>query len=132
MAKNTTGSCLCRRVTYEVIGELREIMLCHCSQCRKTSGHYVAATSCPTNKLIVAGENALSWFQSSDNAKRAFCSTCGSNLFWRPGDGKSTSIFAGTIDGDTGLRTVNQLYPENKGDYYDLPNVTVIDQNPIK
>ncbi len=39
-----TGSCLCGAVTYEVRGDLRPSVACHCSQCRKTSGHYWSAT----------------------------------------------------------------------------------------
>ncbi|WP_442475962.1 GFA family protein [Roseovarius litorisediminis] len=38
------GSCQCGAVRYEVAGPLRQVVGCHCSQCRKTSGHYVAAT----------------------------------------------------------------------------------------
>lgn len=128
MKDKTIGSCLCGGVVFEVKGQLRPIMLCHCSQCRKTSGHYVAATSCPTGNLSVIGSTNLNWYQSSDKAKRAFCTICGSQLFWRAEGSGETSIFAGSIDGDTGLHTQNQLYTENKGDYYATPDVETIDQ----
>ncbi|HGG64526.1 MAG TPA: GFA family protein, partial [Rhodobacteraceae bacterium] len=37
-----TGGCLCGAVTYVVNGPLRDVIACHCTQCRKSSGHHVA------------------------------------------------------------------------------------------
>ena len=87
---------------------MRQVIACHCRQCRKTSGHHVAATS--AKRTNVAIEGAVTWFASSDRARRGFCGTCGANL----------SIFAGTIDGDTGLKLAGHIYCADKGDYYDL------------
>jgi hypothetical protein len=39
-----SGSCLCKAVSYEVTGPLRNAIGCHCTQCRKMTGHYLAAT----------------------------------------------------------------------------------------
>lgn len=33
-----TGSCLCRAVKYEVIGEPVTIRVCHCGNCKKATG----------------------------------------------------------------------------------------------
>lgn len=126
-----TGSCLCRGVRYSVAGPLRQVVACHCVQCRKTSGHYVAATQSAAEDLTIEGET-LQWFRSSEHAERGFCSVCGSNLFWRRIDNPYVSIFAGTLDGPTGLHIESQLYPESKGDYYDLPDVPERDQKTLK
>ncbi|WP_198645383.1 GFA family protein [Thalassobius sp. I31.1] len=91
-----TGSCLCGDVRFELKGELRPVIACHCVQCRKTSGHHVAATSVRRDQIAVQG--AVTWYQSSDTARRGFCATCGSNLFW-DGAGANISVFAGTLDG---------------------------------
>jgi len=32
------GRCLCGKVSYQYQGEIEEIALCHCSQCRKAQG----------------------------------------------------------------------------------------------
>lgn len=126
-----TGSCLCGSVTYRLNGHLRPIVACHCIQCRKTSGHYVAATQSALDDIEIAGDT-LQWFRSSEHAERGFCSTCGSNLFWRRRGNPYISIFAGTIDGPTGLHIESQLYPESKGDYYELPDVPERDQKTLK
>lgn len=124
------GGCLCGGVTYEVAGPLRPVVACHCVQCRKTSGHYVAATQAAIADITIGGET-LAWYRSSDHAERGFCGRCGSNLFWRRLNYPKMSIFAGTIDGPTGLRIESQLYAESAGDYYDLPDVPIVSQSSV-
>ncbi|MGI9373048.1 MAG: GFA family protein [Hyphomicrobiales bacterium] len=131
MSAPKSGSCLCGAISYEVNGPLRDVIACHCTQCRKASGHHVAATSCADEDITITGDT-LVWYQSSDRAERGFCSMCGSNLFWKPRSGGRTSIFAGTLDGETGLKMVSQLYTEDKGDYYEIPDVPEVQQTPIK
>ncbi len=111
------GSCLCGQVQYQVSGALRPVIACHCQQCRKTSGHHVAATSAKREDITIIGE--LSWYRSSDTARRAFCPTCGSNLFW-DGPGENLSIFAGTLDGETGIKLAGHIFCADKGDYYEI------------
>lgn len=112
-----TGSCLCGAVHYTTTGPLRPVIACHCAQCRKTSGHHVAATSVARDAIEITGD--VTWFASSPTARRGFCGTCGSNLFW-DGAGVNISIFAGTFDGDPGLRMAAHIYCDDKGSYYDL------------
>ena len=128
MDRPITGGCLCGGVRFEVRGPLRSVVACHCTQCRKTSGHYAAATEANRADVAIEGDT-LRWYRSSELAQRGFCSTCGGNLFWRRLDSPLISIFAGTIDGPTGLRMESQIYPESAGDYYDLPDVPVISQS---
>ncbi|MGE4609880.1 MAG: GFA family protein [Paracoccaceae bacterium] len=111
------GGCLCGAVTYEVDGPLHPVVNCHCRQCRMTSGHHVAATSAARDQIRISGE--VTWYQSSDTARRGFCAVCGSNLFW-DGTGDNLSIFAGTFDGETGQKTTGHIYVADKGDYYEI------------
>ncbi len=111
------GGCLCGAVTYVVNGPLRDVIACHCTQCRKSSGHHVAATSCHRDDIDVTGK--VTWYQSSDTARRGFCGICGSNLFW-DGAGVNLSIFAGTLDGPTGIKMAGHIFCADKGDYYEL------------
>ncbi|MEM6634435.1 MAG: GFA family protein [Pseudomonadota bacterium] len=113
-----SGGCLCGQVRYDLNGPLRPVVACHCTQCRKTSGHFVSATSTAREDLTIEGP--VTWYRSSKTARRGFCATCGSNLFWE-GGGRNISIFAGTLDGRTGLRTAGHIFCADKGDYYDLP-----------
>lgn len=116
--ENRSGSCLCGAISFEVTGALRPVIACHCTQCRKSSGHHVAATSVHRDNIRISGN--VVWYQSSDKAQRGFCGICGSNLFW-DGEGAHLSIFAGGLDGVTGLQIAGHIYCADKGDYYDIP-----------
>jgi hypothetical protein len=131
MTAVTTGGCLCGGVKYRIDGPLRPIVACHCNQCRRTSGHFVAATQCRGTDLTITG-SMLTWFKSSEAAERGFCQRCGSNLFWRRFENEFVSIFAGTIDGDTGLTMASQIHTESKGDYYTLPDIPTVPQTTLR
>jgi hypothetical protein len=77
------------------------------------------------DRLFIEGGENLSWFTSSDIARRGFCRICGSNLFWDPADRPYISIMAGTLDRPTGLQLERHIFIADKGDYYriddDLP-----------
>ena len=120
MNETHRGSCHCGAVRYRVNGGLRPVSYCHCGQCRKQSGHYYAATQCQTSDLEVEGEPNLTWYSASDTARRAFCKTCGSALFWRANGSDRTSILAGSLDGPTGLAGENHIFVADKGDYYSI------------
>lgn len=112
-----TGSCLCGQVRYVIRGALRPVVACHCRQCRKTSGHHVAATSVLRDDLTVEGD--VTWYRSSSFARRGFCGVCGGNLFW-DGPGDNISIFAGTLDEPTDISLAGHIFCADKGDYYEL------------
>jgi hypothetical protein len=64
-------------------------------------------------------QGRCSWYASSPSARRGFCPICGSNLFW-DGPGAHLSIFAGTLDGDPGIRLAGHIHCADKGAYYDI------------
>lgn len=124
MAEKTTGSCLCGDVVYHVTGPLRPVVGCHCVQCRKTTGHFMAATGANLSKFTITTDSGLNWYRSSDAAQRGFCGTCGSTLFWQA-DGKDyIAIAAGSIDGASGLHTEGHIFCESAGDYYEISDGT--------
>lgn len=114
------GSCLCGKITIEVSGPMREVVACHCGQCRKQTGSFYMATNAPDEALSITGGEYLKWYQSSENAKRGFCSNCGSALFWKHKDDPFTSIMAGCFEPPTGLKLSRHIFVSDKGDYYDI------------
>jgi len=112
------GSCECGAVTYELDGPLRPPVACHCTQCRKTSGHYWSATQVSNDQLRITKDDGLKWFRSSETARRGFCTGCGASLFWQLDGENATSVGTGTLDGATGLETAAHIYVADKGDYY--------------
>jgi len=112
------GSCLCADVTFVVSGGPTDVGYCHCSQCRKQSGHFWASATIPLAQINITG--AVRWFASSDFAKRGFCPKCGSFLFWKHNDEDALGFSLGAVDGLTGLHPVKHIFVADKGDYYDI------------
>ena len=125
----SSGRCLCGAVRYETDAPLRDVILCHCVECRRWHGHVCAATAIPRDALRLVSDAALRWIDSphSDaHARRGFCGECGSSLFWDAPDRATISIAAGTLDEPTGLKTVVQIYTGSAADYYELdPRISV-------
>ena len=115
-----TGSCLCGAVKYEVTGSLRDVIACHCQQCRKQTGNYMSATGAQDTDLRITEARALKWYRSSEKAQRGFCSECGSVLFWKGRGTDYTAITAGSLDGPTGLKLEGHIFCDNAGDYYEI------------
>lgn len=124
------GQCLCGKIKFESAQSGEPITICHCAQCRKWGGSPWAATSVPLTAFnVTAGEDALHWYVSSDFARRGFCRTCGSSMFWHadrhPEWSESIAIAAGCVSEPTGLKVARHIWCKSKGDYYkiegDLP-----------
>lgn len=114
------GSCLCGAVRFEVNCPLRPPDACHCTQCRKQSGHFWASTDVPRTALTLHGEDKLTWFRSSEKVRRGFCSTCGSALFWDPIQKDIIAIAMGAFDQPTDTRLAMHIFVASKGDYYEI------------
>lgn len=115
-----TGACLCGGVQFDVRGPLRDVILCHCSQCRRVHGHAAAFASAERADVVFREDAKLKWYASSERARRGFCSTCGASLFWEPlGEGR-LAVAAGSLDAPTGLKTVRHVFVDDAGDYYEI------------
>jgi hypothetical protein len=95
------GSCLCRRVQYDVTGEIGDFGYCHCTSCRKASGTAHAANA-PVQRSefrLTSGAEELREFESSTGRVRAFCGHCGSPIFaYLRGSMDYIRIRLGTLD----------------------------------
>ena len=114
------GGCLCGAVRFAAKGPLHGVVYCHCSQCRRQSGHYYAATNVADADLTVEGAQNLTWFAASEFARRGFCATCGSALFWKHNEVAETSVLAGAFDQPSRLRGESHIFVVDKGDYYTI------------
>ncbi len=94
-----TGGCHCGAIRYEVSGEIINHALCHCVDCRRSSGvPMVGWIMVEDSNLSVAGD--VSTYASSEHGRRHFCIQCGTGLFYSndemlPG---LVDIQSGTLD----------------------------------
>ncbi|MCP4897924.1 MAG: GFA family protein [bacterium] len=78
------GSCLCGTVTYETRAPTLFCAHCHCQFCRRAHGAAVVTwfgVAEDTFRLI-SGETHLTWYDSSEQSRRAFCAKCGTTLLF--------------------------------------------------
>ncbi|MEJ2030831.1 MAG: GFA family protein [Maritimibacter sp.] len=114
------ASCLCGAVQIEVEGDLPAPDACHCSICRKISGHYFAASDVPRDRVHIRGEDHVTWYQSSEKVRRGFCATCGATLFFDPPHRDWIGIAMGAFDTPTETRLKMHIFTADKGDYYEI------------
>ncbi|WP_034491853.1 GFA family protein [Afifella pfennigii] len=115
-----SGSCACGAVTFSLAGGAGPVRACHCTACRKQSGHFWAASQAAKADLIIAGTEYVRWFRASPQARRGFCELCGSTLFFEKPGSERISFSAGALDGETGLSLAAHIFVAEKGDYYDI------------
>jgi hypothetical protein len=119
-----TGRCLCGAVRYEVRGPLRDVLLCHCIECRRAHGSVGAYSATKVEDLVLVSDDALRWVDSPESdhdARRGFCAECGSSLFWQGAGLERIGIAAGTLDRPTALRVAAHIYTHQAGDWDELP-----------
>jgi hypothetical protein len=114
------GSCLCGAVTFEVRCALPAPDACHCSQCRKHSGHFFVSTDVPRSAVTIDGAERVTWYASSEKVRRGFCATCGSSLFWDPIHRDWIGIAMGAFARPTDTRIAIHVHVADKGDYYEI------------
>ena len=87
MSDNTIikGQCLCGAVEFEITPPTKGSAHCHCDYCRRAHGApLVTWLTLMTDQFrFTAGEETVTWYQSSRQSKRGFCRICGSTMFFR-------------------------------------------------
>jgi len=112
-----TGGCLCGAVTYDVSGPLRDVIECHCETCRRMSGGLWHGSAAMANDVKIHDQDgALTWYQSSEQARRGFCRKCGSTLFFRRDGGDRISIAAGSLNKPTGIKIGVRIFTDSTAD----------------
>jgi hypothetical protein len=114
------GQCECGAVAFSTPQVRETVTMCHCKQCRRTSGHHWAATHAAWDSLTFSTDAGLTWYASSDWAKRGFCNQCGSSLFYKMNSEDGVGIAAGCLDDPTALIAGKHIFTADKGDYYTI------------
>ena len=65
-----SGGCLCGEVTYVVRGPLRDVLICHCADCRRWHGHAAAMTSARRGDVTISAPESVRWFTVAGDGPR--------------------------------------------------------------
>lgn len=117
------GRCLCGAVRFAAEVSGRDIDACHCEMCRRwSSGPFIGLSH--DGAVTLEGEDSIGVYRSSEWGERAFCTKCGSALFWRLHGTDHYAFSAGAIEDQSDLKMVSQIFIDEKPAYYDFANDT--------
>ncbi len=117
------ASCLCKKVSLVIKGAITDIIHCHCSLCRKSSG-----TAFATNGFVNRGElefesghELVKDFELKPGKRRHFCSNCASPLFSsNDQDPKRVRLRLGILDSKITERPISHNFVTSKADWDSL------------
>lgn len=88
-----SGGCHCGAIRYQAKGEPQHVALCHCGDCRRSSGAPMVAWAAFAEKDFSVTQGKPKTINSSGTAMRSFCGDCGSGLFYR-----NAAMLPGIVD----------------------------------
>lgn len=123
MTASINGACLCGKVRFRVSGPFEAFHLCHCSQCRRSTGSAHAAN-------IFAGAEQIEWLAGEDMIKRytpdeadviskCFCTNCGSLVPYTSLKSGKLIIPAGSLAEAPGIDPQDNIFWRDRADWYD-------------
>lgn len=116
------GRCLCGAVAITLDGARPLVDMCHCGMCRRWGGSAFGGVS--GESFTLAGESDVTVYRSSGWAERAFCSRCGSNLWYRFVPADHYSFLAGLFDLPASFAMWRQIFIDEKPAWYDFAQDT--------
>ncbi|MDC3108048.1 GFA family protein [Paracoccaceae bacterium] len=123
---NADGECLCRQIQFEAQIDPKTATICHCTDCQINSGTafgYVVGAVNDSFKLLT-GELSFYIKSADSGVKRelAFCGNCGTRIYARPVDGKSSffGLRVGTIRQRRDLQPKRQVWKRSCLDWVEL------------
>jgi hypothetical protein len=121
--KKLTGKCLCEAISYEITGELQNVVNCHCSKCRRWHGAAFRTRAAVESKHFkwLSGEHLITRYYSSPEIIKTFCSVCGSNLISILVDNPDFIGFPlGGLDQDPCVKPKANIFVQHKAPWYEI------------
>ena len=114
------GECHCGEVSYIINMQVKDVFICHCSLCRKSTGSGGIAVCIVPNANFkwLSGEEYLKyWPKPGHDWHTHFCMQCGSSL---PGVNDENNMYVpvGTLTaGDEHLKVAHHLWVSSKASW---------------
>ena len=112
-----SGSCVCGNVTYSA-NNLISVCYCHCEQCRRMTGNFMAASQVQLDQIKITGEPK--WFYVGKKSRHGFCGVCGSQMFWFNECNDYMSVTLGCVNDTKHLKPKQHIFTSEKAKYYDI------------
>jgi len=116
------GKCLCGAITLTA-PDKKHVDACHCGMCRRWGGGPALGVMCGTD-VQIDGADKVKAYRSSDWGERAFCSECGTHLFYRLVPTGEYFLPAGLFQDGVEFEFTEQIFIDRKPAYYNFANQT--------
>ena len=130
------GSCLCGAVKFKITDKIRNIVYCHCSQCRKAQGSAFATNGIVASEhfKLLSGDDKLTGYESTPGQTKYFCKICGSPIISKTmTKPDQVRIRLGTIEDDIDERPIAHIFATSKANWEeicgDLPQYEAYEPN---
>jgi len=126
-----TGSCLCGDVSFTYKSEPGMFLMCHCTDCQKSTGSPVASIIIvPEDDFSVNG--STSSYECEAKVTRSFCKICGSQIFSRiesaPG---IVAIKTGVLDEQPNIKPNLVCWTKSKPNWLEINHPEIaFEENP--
>ena len=126
-----TGSCLCGDVSFTYKSEPGMFLMCHCTDCQKSTGSPVASIIIvPEDDFSVNG--SISSYECEAKVTRSFCKICGSQIFSRiesaPG---VVAIKTGVLDEQPNIKPNLVCWTKSKPNWFEINHPEIaFEENP--
>ena len=123
MGTTIKGACLCGQVQYEVSGPFEAFHLCHCSQCRRSTGSAHASNifTSPDRIKWISGENLIKRYTPDEPGviSKCFCTNCGSLVPYVSLKSGKLIIPAGSLSESPGITPDDNIFWRDRADWYE-------------
>ena len=122
---NNTGSCLCKKITFEVEKFQGPIGHCHCKMCQKFHGA-AFSTFAEAKKLDLhwlSGKALLTYYRADNDSVRTFCGWCGSSLLFESAYNRAEGTIEIALAAFDQLEVVHvdaHIYTESKANWFTI------------
>jgi hypothetical protein len=122
MARMLTGACMCRAVAYTVADEFGYSLICHCSNCRRTTGSaFKPFAGIERDKLaITEGAAHLLIYGDAQANHDVHCRRCGSLLYSVVREGAFVHVTLGTLVDAPSIRPSAHIFVGSKAPWFTI------------
>ncbi len=124
--KTHKGQCFCGQVEFTIQTQQTKFYMCHCSGCQKVYGNLFASYFQVKKNQFKLHKGEIKIFNSSKNRQRAFCSHCGTQIYYDNKETDKLDISVGILENFEELEPVAHIHVTNK--HFNLKNIECLKQ----
>lgn len=110
------AQCLCGAVQFTARVADGHVNACHCKQCQRwTGGGPLLAIR--VNDVETTGEDKIRAYHASAHGERAFCSICGTTLYWKLKERSVAFLPVGLFEDQSGFEVTEEIFVDHRPEW---------------